>query len=157
MVTWGELRSRRPDLAEAGRQLLYRVGVGLAYLATVGRDGSPRVHPFCPLMTELDLFAFLVPSPKRKDLLRDGRYAMHSFPCPDNEDAFYLAGRAEQVADDAVRSLRVQQFLDERSQLPLSPDDLAEQLLFRLDIERCLLTRTIGPGDPEPQHTIWRA
>jgi hypothetical protein len=79
MVTWGELRSSRPDLADAGWQLLYRVGVGLAYLATVGRDGAPRVHPFCPLITEVDLFAFLVPSPKREDLLRDHRYSMHSF------------------------------------------------------------------------------
>jgi len=97
MVTWGELRSSRPDLADLGRHLLYQFGVGLAFLATVGRDGAPRVHPFCPLLTEADLFAFLVPSPKRDDLLRDGRYAMHSFPCPDNEDAFYLAGRGNRL------------------------------------------------------------
>jgi hypothetical protein len=157
MATWGELRSSRPDLTDAGRQLLYRVGVGLAYLATVGRDGAPRVHPFCPLITEDDLFAFLIPSPKRGDLLRDGRYAMHSFPCPDNEDAFYLAGRGKQVSDNAVRGARVQQFLDERSQFRLSPDALADQLLFRFEIERCLLTRTTGHGDSQPQHTIWRA
>lgn len=157
MVTWGELRLSRPDLADAGRQLLYRVGVGLAYLATVGRDGAPRVHPFCPLMTDADLFAFLVPSPKRSDLLRDGRYAMHSFPLPDNEDAFYLAGHAEQVNDEALRNERVKQFLDERSQFHLSPDDLVNQILFRFEIERCLHTVTTGHGDPQPQHMIWRA
>ena len=157
MVTWGELRSSRPDLADLGRHLLYQFGVGLAFLAAVGRDGAPRVHPFCPLLTEADLFAFLVPSPKRDDLLRDGRYAMHSFPCPDNEDAFYLAGQGEQVEDDAVRSARAHQFLDERSHIRLSLDDLAGQLLFRFDIERCMLTRTTGHGDPQPQHTVWRA
>jgi len=156
MVTWGELHSSRADLADAGRQLLYQFGVGLAFLATVGRGGAPRVHPFCPLLTEVDLFAFLVPSPKRDDLLRNGAYATHSFPCRDNEDAFYLAGRAKQVGDDAVRSELEQQFLDERRQFGLSPDDLADQLLFRFDIDRCLLTRTTGHGDPQPQHTIWR-
>jgi hypothetical protein len=157
MVSWGKLRSSRPDLADAGRQLLYRVGVGLGYLATVARDGAPRVHPFCPLITESDLFAFIVPSPKRNDLLRDQRYAVHSFPCPDNEDAFYLAGRAERVSDASILGAMVQQFLEERSQFRLSADDLADQLLFRFEIERCLLTRTTGHGDPQPQHTIWRA
>ena len=33
-----------------------------------------------------------VPGPKQADLHRDGRYALHSFPCEDNEDAFYCTG-----------------------------------------------------------------
>src|SRR6266704_3965772 len=41
---------RRPDFADAGRALLYQFGVGLAFLATVRRDGGPRVHPVCPLI-----------------------------------------------------------------------------------------------------------
>lgn len=44
----------------------------------------------CPLLTDTGLYAFIVPTPKQKDLHRDGRYAMHSFPLDDKEDAFYL-------------------------------------------------------------------
>ena len=57
------------------------------------------MHPFCPIVAEGGLYAFLVPSPKREDLRRDGRYSMHSFPCEDNEDAFYVVGRARPAPD----------------------------------------------------------
>src|SRR5207302_7032178 len=95
VVHWGDFRRLRPDLAEAGRRLLYQFGVGLGFLATVRADGGPRVHPICPLVLGERLLGFIVPSPKLADLARDGRYALHSFPCPDNEDAFYISGRAE--------------------------------------------------------------
>jgi len=58
---------------------------------------------------------------------------------------------------DGDREALVQQFIDERPQLSFTPDELADQLLFRFDIERVLLTRTTGHGDPKPQHTVWRA
>jgi hypothetical protein len=48
----------------------------------------------CPLVTEDALVGFLQPSPKRQDLHRDGRYALHSFPPDDNEDAFVVSGHA---------------------------------------------------------------
>src|SRR6266542_1688693 len=99
MSTWGEFAQRRPDLAADGRALLYQHGVGLAFLATLRRDGGPRLHPMCPLLTDDGVFAFIIPSPKQDDLRRDGRYAMHSFPCPDNEDAFHVAGRAQVIGD----------------------------------------------------------
>jgi hypothetical protein len=68
MVTWEEFSHARPELARAGRALIYQFGVGLAFLATIRGDGGPRVHPMCPLITEDGLFALLVPSPKRDDL-----------------------------------------------------------------------------------------
>lgn len=43
---------------------------------------------------EIGIFAFIIPSPKQRDLHRDGRYAMHSYPREDDEDAFFVAGRA---------------------------------------------------------------
>ena len=157
MASWGELRASRPELAEGGRQLLYQVGVGLAFLGTVARDGRPRVNPICPLLTEDQVYGFLVPGPKRDDLVRDGRYTLHSFPCEDNEDAFSFGGRAAPVGDAATRERMAHQFVDERTQIGLGLDALADQLLFRFDLERCLLTRTKGHGDPSPAHTIWIA
>jgi hypothetical protein len=102
MLRWTEFQRVRPDLAEAGRRLLYQFGVGLAFLATVRADGSPRLHPMCPLVTDDALVGFLQPSPKRGDLHRDGRYALHAFPPDDNEDAFYLSGRAVLVDDPSA-------------------------------------------------------
>ncbi len=155
-VTWGGFVRERPDLAEAGRGLLYQFGVGLAFLATVRRDGGPRVHPMCPLLTDDGLFAFIVPSPKRDDLARDGRYAMHAFPADDNEDAFYLTGIAELQTDPALRAALTGRFLGERRQ-DAPPPGFEQQSLFAFLIDGCLLTRSTGHGDPAPVHTVWRA
>jgi hypothetical protein len=157
MVTWLELRTQRPDLAEAGRDLLYQFGVGLAFLGTVRADGGPRLHPICPLLGDDGLHAFLIPSPKARDLVRDARYALHSFPPQDNEDAVYLTGRAELVDDPDLFARLAEQFAAERSQFGVRPEAVAGQQLVRFDVESCLITRTTGHGDPEPQHTVWRS
>jgi hypothetical protein len=156
MVTWAELAAARPDLAEPGARLLYQHGVGLGFLATTRADGRPRVHPMCPILTSESVFAFIVPSPKQQDLRRDGRYAMHSFPCPENEDAFYFTGTARLVEDNAVREALGSQFVEERSQFPVAPPT-DQDALFEFAVESCLLTRTIGHGDPSPHHTVWTA
>lgn len=116
MATWQDLEEQRPEMASAGRNLLYKFGVGLGFLATVRPDGGPRVHPICPVMVAGRIFALIVQSPKRADLLNDGRYALHSFPMDDNEDAVYLVGMAHQVRDQAVVDALVDQYVEERGQ-----------------------------------------
>ena len=154
MVGWRSLTQQRPDLARAGGELLYQHGVGLAFLATVRPDGGPRLHPVCPLLRDEGLFAFIIPSPKQRDLLRDGSFALHSFPCPDNEDAFYVTGRAVQVVDAALRDLLAEQFVAERAHLDAEPP-ARDHALFRLDVDSCLLTRTTRHGDTSPNHLVW--
>ena len=156
MVTWAGLREARPDLEEAGRARFYQFGVGLAFLATVRADGGPRLHPMCPVLDGDELYAFLIPSPKRNDLHRDGRYAMHSFPADDNEDAFSITGTAREVGERGAWDSVAARFLTERTWTE-PPQDFEEQQLFAFDIETCLLTTTTGHGDPDPQHTVWRA
>jgi hypothetical protein len=156
MLTWAEFAHARPDLADAGRRLLYQFGVGLGFLATVRADGGPRLHPMCPLVTDEALVGFLQPSPKRDDLHRDGRYALHSFPADANEDAFYLSGRATLVHDRERRQVAAAQFLGERK-LTTTPEDFDAQDLFEFYLERCLWTATSGHGDWNPRHTIWRS
>ena len=143
-------------MAATGRSLLYQHGVGLAFLATVRPDGRPRVHPMCPLVTDEGLFAFVVPSPKQGDLKRSGAYALHSFPCPTNEDAFYVTGEAAFVTDAECREALARQFVAERKAFGVAPPSLNDAL-FEFDIESCLLTRTTGHGDPAPAHTVWHA
>ena len=59
------------------------------------------MHPVSPVITDDGLFCFVVDSPKRRDLERDGRYALHSFPPEDSDDEAYVAGRAVPVTDPA--------------------------------------------------------
>src|SRR4029078_13639267 len=108
------------------------------------------------LLTAEGMFAFIIPSPKQYDLRRDGFYALHSFPCPENEDAFNIRATAQPVVDPAVREALGQQFVAERSQFPV-PTPAVEDDLFTFEIESCLLTRTTGHGDPAPNHTVWHA
>ncbi|HEY7659949.1 MAG TPA: pyridoxamine 5'-phosphate oxidase [Actinomycetota bacterium] len=155
-MRWGEFALAQPDLAEAGRALLYQHGVGLGFLATTRADGGPRVHPMCPLLTDEDLYAFIVPSPKRLDLHRDGRYALHSFPVERNEDAFSLTGRAAPTSDGAAVEALAAQFAVERN-MPEPPAEIGSWELFVFDVDSVLLTRTTGHGDPAPNHTVWHA
>ena len=154
MASWAEFEKDRPDLAAAGRALLYQFGVGLGFLATVRLDGGPRVHPMCPVIHDGGMYAFIVPGPKQADLHRDGRYALHSFPCEDNEDAFYCTGRASAEADAGLRQTLAGIFVAERAGSVPVPEPA--QHLFRFSVDRGLLTRTTGHGDMAPQHTTWQ-
>lgn len=155
-LSWQQFAAARPDLAEAGQDLLYQFGVGQAFLSTVRRDGGPRLHPICPLLVRGHLLAHLLPSAKRDDLHRDPRYALHSFPTDENEDAFYVTGRAAQLADEALATAAVSQFLSER-ELYAEPPGFSGGEFFEFRLRRCLFTRTKGHGDWNPQHEMWAA
>jgi hypothetical protein len=136
--------------------LLYQFGVGLGFLATARSDGHPRVHPICPILCQGLLYGFIVPSPKQRDLSRNGWYSLHSFPCPGNEDAFSTSGVADLVTDAAIRAEVANQFVAERLQSAVAPP-ADHDLLFEFAVDSCLLTRTQGHGDPAPVHQVWRA
>ena len=158
MFTWGEFTGARPDLAATGGRLLYEAGrIGLGFLATTRADGGPRVHPICPLLTDDGLYAFIVPGPKRDDLHRDARFALHSetFPPPHLDDAFYVTGVAILIDDPALYTSLKQQFLDERDLAEPWPE-FDTQELFEFKIDRCLLTLTAAECDFPAGHTSWR-
>ncbi len=80
-ITWGEFSKLEPDLARFGAG---RLTAAPAYLATVRKSGAPRVHPVTPIFAGDGLFLFMEPtSPKRRDLLERGFFALHS-GVPDN-------------------------------------------------------------------------
>jgi hypothetical protein len=148
LATWADLETAQPDLAEAGRRLLYQFGVGLAFLATVRGDGGPRLHPICVIVTDGGLWAFIVPSPKCADLRRDGRYALHSFPPEHVDDEFYVTGRATEEFDPAIRKAVAAAYQNHVA------DD---HVLFHFDIERSLLATYKHRGDWPPAYTRWAA
>ena len=151
MASWGEFERAAPELAAAGRALLYQFGPGLAFLATVRRDGGPRMHPICPVIADGHLYAFIVRSPKRADLLRDGRYALHTFPPEKIDDEFYVTGRARPVDDPAAIAAADAAIAAQGTQHG------AEDRLFEFDIERALLAAypCRGPGCWPPAYTKW--
>jgi Pyridoxamine 5'-phosphate oxidase len=154
MASWPEFLADEPRLAAAITALMQQYGPGLGYLATVRADGGPRVHPVSPVITEGGLFCFVVDSPKRRDLERDGRYALHSFPPEDSDDEAYLAGRAR-VVTDPVRVDQLARNLHAASQV--------DWRLFEFTVEVAMLARhgSSGatplaggrPGRPEVQ--VW--
>src|SRR3982750_3540236 len=99
MASWCEFAAAEPQLASAIRDLVHQYGPGLGYLATVRADGGPRVHPVSPVITNEGLYCFVLDSPKRLDLERDGRYALHSFPPEDSNDEAYVSGVATRVVE----------------------------------------------------------
>lgn len=146
MASWAEFEAAAPGLAEEGRRLFYQFGLGLGFLATVRADGGPRLHPVCPVIAAGGLYVFAVPSPKRGDLQRDGRYALHSYPPVDVDDEFCVTGRAAEVRDPSVLAGVADAYHDEGKE---------GWSLFALDIERCLHAKYRYRGDWPPTYTKW--
>jgi hypothetical protein len=154
MVSWNEFESRAPETAQAGRALLFQHGgPGLAFLATVRRDGGPRLHPICPTIVDGYLYALILPSsPKCGDLKRDGRYALHTFPPRDRDDEFLVMGCAYFI-NDRAQEARVRD-----DQMARGMTSTQDEELFRFDIERVMYAKYPGGhGTWPPKYTVWKA
>jgi hypothetical protein len=104
MVTWSELEAAAPDIATAGRRLLYARGDGEALLATVRDREPPRIHPINVGIVDGRPYAFLLRSAKRVDLEQDGRYALHAHQDPADPSEFSVRGRAQLIDDADLRA-----------------------------------------------------
>lgn len=107
-MSWQALETADPPLAAFGQE---RINGKVCYLATVRKDGAPRVHPVTPIVGGGKLFVFMEPtSPKGHDLRRDGRYALHCAVGDNSGDSgeFTVAGRGHFTDDPAQRALATQ-------------------------------------------------
>ena len=97
LASWGEFATASPHLAAAGARHLDR-GQGAALLATVrGGESAPRIHPVTVGIVEDGLYVFLLDSAKRRDLVDDGRFALHAAQDKAAPDEFSIRGRARLV------------------------------------------------------------
>jgi hypothetical protein len=155
MITWTEFERQQPALADAGKAMFYQHGLGLGFIATVRKDGGPRVHPLCPVISTAGLHVIILPGPKLGDLRRDGRYSLccELFAPPRQDDGFAVYGRAvEATDDDAKKVVRDKVTADFGEPWP----DYDSLTVFELLIDRALLTLT-QPNDSLPKgHTIWK-
>ncbi len=151
MLTWQQFAAAQPKLAETGQRPLYQYGIGLGFLATVRKDGGPRLHPVCPILHTGHLYLFVVgSSPKCYDLDRDGRHALHAFLAEHDDEEFSCKGKARPVSDQAIRTV-IAGIAKHAVQ--------ADEVLFELFIEHVLHTAWENPRQPHmrPIHTTWHA
>jgi hypothetical protein len=103
MAKWGDFAEAEPEMARVMESSL--AWIPICYLATVRKDGGPRVHPICPIIGKGRMFvAVNQASPKRFDLKNDRRYALHALPGKDDAE-FYMTGRVTMVEDPSSRDL----------------------------------------------------
>lgn len=103
---WAEFETAAPELAQLGRTIFERDQVAL--LGTIRRDGSPRISPAEPDITNGRLyFGMIWQSYKALDLLRDPRCAVHGLIHNRFGDGgeFKLHGRAIEITNLAERVL----------------------------------------------------
>lgn len=148
MVTWAEFNSAAPDLAAAGRRLIYRGDGGEVLLATVREGEPPRIHPISVGIVDDRLYAFINRSPKRKDLATDGRYAMHTHQDPAAPREFSVRGRAVLIDAADVRSAV-------GAEWSFEPDETYD--LFEFSIESALLGLRDDPDEWPPRYSSWSA
>jgi hypothetical protein len=138
-----------PELAAFGKE---RLQDRVAYLATIRKDGSPRLHPVRPIVGDKHLFIFMgSASPKQHDLVQDGRYVLHgTITNPDGGAwefyEFYVEGRGVLVEDPAMRHIA--------NAATSYPRD-ETFTLFELSVERAF--STVYGADGQPVRRRWHA
>ena len=145
-MSWKALEDGNKELAEFG---LERFSSRVAYLATIRKDGSPRVHPVTPIIGKGRLFVFMEPtSPKGHDLRRDGRYAIHASveDQAGGEGEFLVFGHAKFIDDPDVRAIAVEH---------ANYNPAERYVLFELSIESAF--STIYGENYQPVHQKWTA
>jgi hypothetical protein len=141
MATWSEVERAAPELAAFVRARFE--AHGLALLATLRADGSPRISPLEPLFALDELWLGMMPdSHKALDLRRDPRFAIHAATIDRavTEGDAKMSGRAVEVAD-APTIKRYQKAFAAESGYPPQPGPFH---LFRADVSEISTVRLAG-------------
>jgi len=130
-MSWKIFEEDSPELAALAYQKLNR---RIAYLATLKKDGAPRLHPVTPFIGNGMLFIFTEPSsPKIQDLLRDGRYALHNTVGGEGPLIEILVlGEAEKITNSRVRR-------EQAEKIAASPVVMDRYVLFEFHVQRVLV------------------
>src|SRR6476646_8799329 len=140
MTTWSDVEAAEPDLA--GRIRARFEATGLALVATVRADGSPRISGWEPLFDLGQLWLGSMPgSRKGADARRDPRIALHAATADkDVKDGdAKISGHAVEVTDDAERKAYAQAFKEGNEMDVPQPFDL-----FRVDVTEISMLRPAG-------------
>lgn len=139
MISWGEFKQEKPDWAEAAERLFIPDDNGIGFLATVARDGRPRIAPVCPIFA-MDRVYLSVggTTVKRFDIANDGRYVLHAF-LGDSDEEFQFSGTAR-IVDSGEERGRVHDAITFQYE--------AADMICELTMARALWAYWINPGQP---------
>lgn len=140
MATWAEVEAAAPDLARSVRGRFD--ATGLAFLATLRRDGGPRISGQETLFTGQLWLGMMTGSRKSDDLRRDPRFALHAASADKDvsEGDAKLGGRAvEATSEDDIAAFRSDWATNRGSPAPDGP-----MVLFRADIDSVSFLRPAG-------------
>ena len=140
MATWREVTQAAPELA-ADVQARFEA-TGLAMLATLRKDGAPRLSGIEPLFTDDELWLGSMPdSRKEADLRRDGRLALHAATADKDvtEGDAKLTGRATVADDDATFEAFLAAF---KAKTGYAPEGRFP--VFRVDVESVSMLKPAG-------------
>jgi hypothetical protein len=141
MASWFEVLAAAPELAARVQARFEAHGLGL--LATVRRDGSPRISGIEPLFAAGELWLGMMPaSRKAKDLLRDPRFTLHNATVDKQvtEGDAKISGRAF-LADDAETLARFREAFEAHNGYPPPPEPFP---LFRADVSEVSIVQPAG-------------
>jgi len=146
---WAAFAASAPEIARAGRALFERSGSGRGLLATVRADAPPRINPVSLRIVDGRLLVFVIAgSAKDRDLLDDGRYALHAQWDPAVPHEFLVRGHVRVVDDAAVRAGAIAVW-------PFEADD--SYRLYELLVDSALLGERASDDDWPPVYRSWRA
>jgi len=172
VASWAQFESQAPELAVVAARLWPGVVAldrgaavpadvpcfAVSYIATVRRDGGPRLHPFCPVLAGGRLFAAIPrSSPKGWDLRRDPRCVIHALPGPD-DDEFCVRAAASEVTGDPVARALVCAVVG-TSGVGGMIESVARDPLFEFDLEQVDVALWLDIGQPGTRavRQQWRA
>ena len=150
-MTWQEFARQDPELTALGQERLDRHG--LVMVATLRKNGWPRISPVKPLFFNGQLYLGMMwRSQKALDLLRDPRCCVHNAITDrtGSEGEFKVYGRALDITNPDERQNYIeamakkidQQFGDEKFHC------------FVIDIQSVAANTLVGE---EFKHQVWKA
>lgn len=160
-TTWDDVSEAAGDLAAAVQARFEATGLGL--LATLRKDGSPRISGIEPAFWEGHLWLGMMDrSRKSADLRRDPRFALHSATADKElaEGDAKVSGRAVEVTDEEEKKRFLTRLTEATGNSPPEPFDLyvadvTELSMLTLGEPRDhLVVRWWRPG--EQVHTLKR-
>lgn len=149
MEPWSAFAKAEPDMADAGLAVLNQRGDGEGLLATIGANGTPRIHPLNVGVRAGRLLVFVQGhSAKARDLEANPHYALHAHLDPTAPHEFMVRGEAHLVADPEVRRAAADDWYFTAS---------ADYPLYELLIEHALLGERASADDWPPRYRSWRS
>jgi hypothetical protein len=141
MASWGGVQRAAPTLAGTAQARFEAHGLGV--LATLRRDGSPRISGIEPLFADGELWLGMMPgSRKAADLQKDGRFALHNATVDKQvtEGDVKIGGEARLVETEETVA-RFRQAFERHTGYPPPPGPFP---LFRADVRELSMVRPAG-------------